>query len=284
MSATNKKGGSLSLTFNRDINSRFEEGRTYSLRIPFGEYNGTSEIPNSCTGYATLLLKIVPEYLTWKGGTDAVWYNDDNWDQSTRAELYMGGNNNDTDANGSDPIENAFAPLYFTKVTIDPKKGNNTNVLRLEDESRLRQGDQRNTLDLKNWPNLNNIQYDMAVNNTGTNNAIKVVPYYGNKVNKIYFQPKAMLMNQHYLDYEKAWVEFEMSNTEKRWSPLRCKMSMRVTSMPRKTMAERRRKPLRILNMRKIKILESLTAAGHRPSTKRLGTARLSISLIQMEK
>ena len=217
MSATNKKGGSLSLTFNRDINSRFEEGRTYSLRIPFGEYNGTSEIPNSCTGYATLLLKIVPEYLTWKGGTDAVWYNDDNWDQSTRAELYMGGNNNDTDANGSDPIENAFAPLYFTKVTIDPKKGNNTNVLRLEDESRLRQGDQRNTLDLKNWPNLNNIQYDMAVNNTGTNNAIKVVPYYGNKVNKIYFQPKAMLMNQHYLDYEKAWVEFEMSNTEKRW-------------------------------------------------------------------
>ena len=231
-----------------------------------------------------MLLKIVPEYLTWKGGTDAVWYNDDNWDQSTRAELYMGGNNNDTDANGSDPIENAFAPLYFTKVTIDPKKGNNTNVLRLEDESRLRQGDQRNTLDLKNWPNLNNIQYDMAVNNTGTNNAIKVVPYYGNKVNKIYFQPKAMLMNQHYLDYEKAWVEFEMSNTEKRWSPLRCKMSMRVTSMPRKKMADRRRKPLRILNMRKIKILESLTAAGHRPSTKRLGTARLSISLIQMEK
>ena len=111
----------------------------------------------------------------------------------------------------------------------------------------------------------------MAVNNTGTNNAIKVVPYYGNKVNKIYFQPKAMLMNQHYLDYEKAWVEFEMSNTEKRW-------------FARKTMADRRRKPLRILNMRKIKILESLTAAGHRPSTKRLGTARLSISLIQMEK
>lgn len=62
----------------------------------------------------------------------------------------------------------------------------------------------------------------MAVNNTGTNNAIEVVPYYGNKVSQIYFKPKAKLVNQHYLDYEKAWVEFEMSNNDKRWfaSPL----------------------------------------------------------------
>lgn len=204
----------------------FKEGSTYSLYIPFGEYKDDKLIEGSCTGYAVLDIKIVPEYLTWKGGTDAVWYNDDNWDQSTQAELYMGGNNDDTDANGSDPIENAFAPLYFTKVTIDPEKGDNTNVLGLEDESRLRQEGQHNTLDLSKWTSpgsvTNDIQYDMAVNNTGTCKAIEVVPYYGNKVSEIYFKPDAKLVNQHYLDYEKAWVEFEMDNNEKRWfaSPL----------------------------------------------------------------
>ena len=55
----------------------------------------------------------------------------------------------------------------------------------------------------------------MAVNNTGTNNAIKVVPYYGNKVNKIYFQPKPA--DEPALSGYEKLVEFEMSNTEKRW-------------------------------------------------------------------
>lgn len=51
---------------------------------------------------------------------------------------------------------------------------------------------------------------------------IVVVPYYGNKVEQFYFKPEARLMNQHYLNYEKAWVEFEIANNEKRWmaSPL----------------------------------------------------------------
>lgn len=205
-------GGKLSIKFRNGAAQYFKEGQDeYRLYIPFGEYldeGATQVIDGSCGGYAELTLKIVPEYLTWKGGTDAVWYNDNNWNQSTKADLYMG-NKDQTDANGDDDVTNAFTPLYFTKITI-PKEA----VLSLsqEDGVTLNPGDKATA----------NIQYDMAVNNTGTDNSIEVVPYYGNKVDQIYFKPEAKLMKQHYLKYEKAWVEFEIANNEKRWmaSPL----------------------------------------------------------------
>lgn len=202
-------GGKLSIKFHNNATQHFKEGQDeYRLYIPFGEYLNGEEIAGSCGGYAELTLKIVPEYLTWKGGTGAVWYNDNNWNQSTEADLYMG-NKGQTNANGDDDVTNAFTPLYFTKITI-PKEA----VLSLsqEDGGTLNLGDKATA----------NIQYDMAVNNTGAGNSIEVVPYYGNKVEQIYFKPEAKLMNQHFLNYEKAWVEFEIANNEKRWmaSPL----------------------------------------------------------------
>lgn len=201
--------GSITFQWLANSNVSFNEGETYELHIPFVQYSAEGNIlASECDGLATLAIKVVPEYLTWKGGTDAVWYNDNNWNQSTEADLYMG-NKGQTDANGDDDVKNAFTPLYFTKITI-PKEA----VLSLsqEDGGILNPGDQATA----------NIQYDMAVNNTGTDNSIVVVPYYGNKVEQIYFKPEAKLVNQHYLDYQKAWVEFEIENNRKRWfaSPL----------------------------------------------------------------
>ena len=205
-------GNSLTLKFNMtesEVEGLFKEGETYSLYIPFGEYeneDATQPIEGSCEGTAYLQIKIVPEYLTWEGEADAVWYNDNNWNQSTKADLYMG-NKDQTDANSDDDVTNAFTPLYFTKITIPENK-----ILNLSPEN-------GGTLDLGT---TTNIQYDMAVNNTGAGNSIEVVPYYGNKVDQIYFKPEAKLMNQHRLDYVKAWVEFEIANNAKRWmaSPL----------------------------------------------------------------
>ncbi|WP_455636054.1 T9SS type A sorting domain-containing protein [Parabacteroides sp.] len=212
-----KSGGKLSIQFRNNIAQFFKEGKDeYRLYIPFGEYSdegATQQIEGSCGGYAELTLKIVPEYLTWKSAANAVWYNDDNWSQSTKEELYMG-DKDATDANGDDDVTDAFTPLYFTKITIPDGE-----VLNLENEKSLQLEEEDNRLNLGE---TTTIQYDMAVNNTGEDNAIKVVPYYGNKVEQIYFKPNAKLMNQHYLDYGKAWVEFEIDNTEKRWmtSPL----------------------------------------------------------------
>ena len=42
------------------------KAKSNSLYIPFGEYKNGTFVEGSCEGYATLLIKIVPEYLTWK--------------------------------------------------------------------------------------------------------------------------------------------------------------------------------------------------------------------------
>lgn len=195
----------LSLTFNSITDDKlFAEGGIYSLYIPFGEYESAeapTPIEGSCEGYAVLQIKIVPEYLTWKGeddDTDAVWHNDKKWNQSTKGELFFSGDAN-TDANGNDPINKAFSPLYFTKITIPEGK----QLALSEDEI------------------TGGIQYDMAVN-TDENGALKVDKYYVNKVNEIYFKPGATLMNQHFLAYDTARVEFEMSKSTPYWmsSPL----------------------------------------------------------------
>lgn len=212
----------LSLTFQDNVASHFKEGETYALYVPFGEYESAeaeTPIEGSCEGYAYLLIKIVPEYLTWQGDASkqAVWYNDTNWKQSTEAELYKGQQRENVDANGTDNVANAFAPLYFTKITIPGDK-----TLPLEDQGKLAIAAQEGRLNLDSKAATDNIEYDMAVNNTGDKGAIKIVPYYGNKVSEIYFKPEARLQRQQYLTYDTARVEFNMTEGQKYWmaSPL----------------------------------------------------------------
>ena len=52
--------------------------------------DSNDRINASCGGYAELLIKIVPEYLTWEGAINDAWYNDKNWNQSTEKELHKG--------------------------------------------------------------------------------------------------------------------------------------------------------------------------------------------------
>lgn len=205
----------IKIKLNQDATKLLHEGQSYELLIPFAQYDENNDILSSeCDGLASLPIKVVPEYLTWKGDADAVWYNDGNWNQSTEKELYMG-DKRETDVNGSDPIENAFAPLYFTKITIDPNKKGSSGELVLEKAT----GDDKGFLSISSTDKATeNIQYDLAVtDDNGT-----VSPYYINKVSEIYFKPKAKLVNQHHLNYDKAWVEFEIPNKGKRWmtSPL----------------------------------------------------------------
>lgn len=228
-----KKTNNLSLTFKEPgdgysytLGDLFKEGEIYSLYIPFGEYDSNNEfIEGSCEGYAVLQIKVVPEYLTWKGSSSNNWYDESEWNQSTEGELYFDQGatvgTSPKDANGTDAdLTKAYSPLYFTKVTVG-----GSNPLSLESKE---------VKDL-NVPFLNleagyTIQYDMAVDTLkdidldqiGVNERFKIAPYYINKVEQIYFKPEATMLNQHLLDYQKAWVEFEMANMEKRWmaSPL----------------------------------------------------------------
>lgn len=215
-SGNDNGGGLFSMTFNEDAYKEFAEGQIYSLYIPFGEYKDGIFVKGSCEGYATLLVKIVPEYLTWQGtNTGEAWYNDTNWHQSTKGELYIDPNGtDDTDANGNDLVTAAFAPLHFTRITIP--EGQTLELEDLKEDKNLLQG-----IDTTSKTKATQyIQYDMAVNKN--DKGLIVAPYYINKVKAIYFKPEAQLRRQQLLTYDTARVEFEMTPNAKYWmaSPL----------------------------------------------------------------
>lgn len=205
----------MTFTFSQNVAQYFEEGQKYDLLVPFGEFANQGDdtpIAGSCEGYAHLFIKIVPEYLTWQGDQGDEWYsdkdnpnNDGNWHISKSDEIY------DSEHGISDNV-NSYSPLYFTKITIPVGK-----ELQLENITSTG----NNPLDLGNG--YGNIQYDMAVNNTGDNGSIEIVPYYINKVDQIYFKPGATLLKQHLLTYNKARVDFEMTKEQPYWmsSPLK---------------------------------------------------------------
>lgn len=212
---TDNGGGLFSMTFEEGAYEKFAEGQIYSLYIPFGEYKNGTFVEGSCEGYATLLIKIVPEYLTWKGPNAEVWYNDGNWHQSTKGELYIDPNGtNNADANGNDAdLTAAFAPLHFTRITIP--EGQTLELEGLKTKDHLLQIPEANSSKATKY-----IQYDMAVDKDGDSTI--VTPYYINKVKAIYFKPEAQLRRQQFLTYDTARVEFEMTPDAKYWmaSPL----------------------------------------------------------------
>ena len=216
---TDNGGGLFSMTFKEGAYEKFAEGQIYSLYIPFGEYKDGTFVEGSCEGYATLLIKIVPEYLTWTGkniGEDAeAWYNDANWQQSTEGDLYIDQTGESKkDANGNDLVTAAFAPLHFTRITIPG--GQTLELEDLKEDKNLLQG-----IDTTSKTKATQyIQYDMAVNKN--DKGLIVAPYYINKVKAIYFKPEAQLRRQQFLTYDTARVEFEMTPDAKYWmaSPL----------------------------------------------------------------
>ena len=202
----NAQNATIEIAFNDDAKTVLLEGQQYELFIPFIQYQGNSLLTNECDGLISLPVKIVPKYLTWKGKAIDLWQSDmKNWTISTSGELY-----NKVSNTAETP---SYSPLYFTRITIPAGK-----------ELQLKEPGYEGRV-LKSWTSEgdDNFRYDMAVNNTGDNEAIQVVPYYINGIEQIYFKPGATLLNQHRLTYDKAWVEFEMTPGDDYWmaSPLK---------------------------------------------------------------
>ena len=169
----------VTISLKEEAKEKLQEGQRYELLIPFAQYDGNeNRLSSECDGLITLPVKIVPQYLTWTGDTEDNWYDENLWKQSTKGDLYFDGyvESPDTDANGSDAIDDAYSPLYFTKITLSENK-----ELSLIDESA---SDNRDTDDrfLKGWSEptsdgknmADSIRYEMAV----VNAAGKIEPYY----------------------------------------------------------------------------------------------------------
>ena len=206
----------ITITLNDDAKKYLKEGQQYELLIPFVQYDGEEALSDECWGEIVLPVKIVPEYLTWKGSSSDNWYDESKWNQSTKKDLYFtgwDGTDAEKDANGPDgegnyeEITDAFSPLYFTKITILGGE-----ELALSEPAKVTENGHSF---LPSWAEdgSDSIRYEMAVADAQGN----IAPYYINKVSEIYFKPEASIHRQDYLTYEKAWVDFEMEEGKPYW-------------------------------------------------------------------
>ena len=199
----------------------FHEGFEYKIHTTFCDVNDASDA-GACHPDLYLIIKVVPEYVTWNDeGTTVTpntnvgtnWSNDANWSRSSKAELYSTTYQDNTDINASLTSTPAtYVPMKFTYVTIPTG-----NVApKLKNLTKATNGLYNNI----GATATTNIQYDMMVkveNECGhsiSGDIYDCEKFYSNICKEIYFKPSAELINQQYLTYEKAWVEKELtSNT-----------------------------------------------------------------------
>ena len=202
--------------------TNFKEGFTY--RMFFQVKVEGVEADDVCIGDVEFLLKVVPKYVTWNNGGSVEWNNDRNWTRSTREELHKGPLESNSNSDGYQDNEDlgisgnsAFVPMKFTYVTMPT--GNVAPIL-TELKTLKDDGTDEGIYVNMGSSATNNIQYDMMVRYTEEkcvtedheeyNTDTKIYDcekFYSNWAKEIYFKPGAELVNQHYLTYEKVWVE-----------------------------------------------------------------------------
>lgn len=240
------------VTKNVTANIEFHEGYSYTFSVVY--HDATLSIKNDnntiCYGTTLFTLNIVPEYVTWKGSlsSNTNWNNDGNWARSTKAELHKNAQNTQNtdeyvDYDGSNGLQSTpgedpsttpqtFVPMRFTKVTILP----HTLIPQLGSYSY----DQRQGI--LTAESLLNPMLSEATKDINYNLMLKMEPtiengvsyydcenFYANMCQDVYFastdpddvatqneEVKGELRNQHYLSYQKAWVDFALPTDQ--WS------------------------------------------------------------------
>ena len=195
-------------------NVQLREGYWYEGVLIFRE-NGSKGTTVLCSGEVYIRFAVVPEYATWNPTANsrmsAAWNNDENWRRSDHGELYKGADEY------TDYSSGGYVPMKFTKVTIPDLSGlyfPSLGYIAYQKST----GIATRLSNAKGDAATANIQYDMlaqwdanaADHGLNADGNLACEPFYGNTCDQIYFKPRAELLNQCYLIYNKAWVEKQM--------------------------------------------------------------------------
>ena len=218
----------LDMKFEDGIADVLHEGYQYVFGLNFTLENTTTENPSAsvtCPGNTRVILKIVPEYLTWNPATGSTatanWNTDANWRRSTAAELYKSDYvdygtatyhlTDATTANQVDAVvttQNTYVPMSFTKVTIPQLSSGRYPLLgNIVYDNR---GLATSMANDNNEAAQSDIQYEMEAEKESGANNYGCVNFKGNLCDQVYFKPEAQMMNQQYLVYNQAWMEYEL--------------------------------------------------------------------------
>lgn len=197
--------------------SKLHEGYYYELELRFITTNSTDAAVLNCPGQTYFRLKIVPEYLTWTPTVNSNWNQDANWMRSTANDLYK---NDYTDygtasLTGGAVDENVsrqstYVPMYFTKVTIPKLVIGYYPTMGFVSYSTVN-GLALSLANDKTQPAQADIAYEMEAKKPETDGIYDCQNFHGNVCEQIYFKPGAEMRSQQYLQYERAWVDMEMT-------------------------------------------------------------------------
>ena len=191
------------------------EGYTYTFATYFEEKSRNSdEIYNTCYGSFNIEMKVVPEYLVWKGGANDNWNNDANWKRAKASDLKIKGNSYTDYAEGElTETGNGFVPMLFSNVVM-PEDSKvelymtgyiNGGAAWQENQKPQHIGD----------PTAY-IQYDLMAYADPETNDLTTQRYRVNICRDIHFEQGAQMLHAEQLIYNKAWMDVSMPT--KQWT------------------------------------------------------------------
>lgn len=200
----------VGIRFNSNAATILKEGYWYEINF---SYDNASASEASCPGETFIKMCIVPEYATWNSSPRTAstnWNDDNNWLRSTKAEIFK-------DSYADYNTTTAFMPMKFTKVTV-ANQNDKGKVYPNLDEISYRSNGIASSTKMKSFAydfvaKWSNTTDDGSDNGNGTFSCEK---WAGNFCDQIYFKPEAELLYANYLNYNKAYVEKEL--TPNTWS------------------------------------------------------------------
>lgn len=208
-SIINRTDNTVGIRFNGNADKILKEGYWYEINFSYDNADGSMA---SCPGETFIKMCIVPEYATWNSSPRTAstnWNDDNNWLRSTKAEIFK---DSYTDYNTT----TAFMPMKFTKVTVANQKDKGKVYPNLDEISYRSNGIASST-------KMKSFAYDFVAKWSDTadgsdngNGTFSCEKWAGNFCDQIYFKPEAELLYANYLNYNKAYVEKEL--TPNTWS------------------------------------------------------------------
>ena len=199
----------VGIRFNSNAATILKEGYWYEINFSYDNADGSMA---SCPGETFIKMCIVPEYATWNSSPRTAstnWNDDNNWLRSTKAEIFK---DSYTDYNTT----TAFMPMKFTKVTVANQNDKGKVYPNLDEISYRSNGIASST-------KMKSFAYDFVAKWSDTkdgsdngNGTFSCEKWAGNFCDQIYFKPEAELLYANYLNYNKAYVEKEL--TPNTWS------------------------------------------------------------------
>lgn len=199
----------VGIRFNSNAVTTLKEGYWYEINF---RYANASASTASCPGETFIKMCIVPEYATWNSSPRTAstnWNDDNNWLRSTKAEIFK-------DSYADYNTTTAFMPMKFTKVTVANQKDKGKVYPNLDEISYRSNG-------IASSKKMQSFAYDFVAKWSNTadgsdngNGTFSCETWAGNFCDQIYFKPEAELLYANYLNYNKAYVEKEL--TPNTWS------------------------------------------------------------------